>query len=180
MKTMPKAISKKRRQTPTKRVWQQEDVNELLACLDYCVGNGFNFDRIIIGHLKKATGKDFNERQISDRLLREYKNYGREGSTTVEDLKSEGSKVLEGYSEDDREDIREAVNRIAIAGNRYRLRSTPSDLLSRSRTVSRPRQLTESSSITSRRTPNRENLRNVQVDVVEDSGEDGEEMVRIV
>lgn len=105
-----------------------------------------DFERTIIKHLKTTTGKDFSESQVSDKLARECKNYGREGSGTVEDLRSEGSIFLDGYTEDDRENIREAISRIGQLGSsRYRLRSSSSELRLRSRTISKPPQRSEKS-----------------------------------
>lgn len=154
--------SKKDHRPPPRRVWEENDVTELVAYLDYCLERGIDFESTVIGHMRNATGKDFSAKQISRRLNIECTKWGREGLGTVQDLLSEGSTFLVGYTEDDREDIREAISRMEPPADPYRLRSTSSVSTSRSRTMSKPRQLSGRSTLSLHATPEFEDLNDVQ------------------
>lgn len=158
---MPKG-SKKDHRPPQRRVWEPNDVTELLAYLDYCLERGIDFESTVIGHMRNVTGKDFSQKQISRKLKSEWDQWGREGLGTVQDLLSEGSTFLVGYTEDDREDIREAISRLGPPADRYRFKSTSSVSTSRSRTMSKPRQLSGRSTLSLHATPEFEDLNDVQ------------------
>lgn len=166
---MPKN-SKKRHRSPRKRIWERGDGIELLAYLDYCLEHGIDFESTKISHLKAVTGKDFSEEQVSGKLRREWKGYGRQGPNTVQDLLSEGSPFLVGYIDIDREDIREAISRIEPPASRYRLRSASSALLSRRRTPPKPRQPSETPTLSTHATSEFRDLDDVQ------AGPGGEEL----
>lgn len=132
------ARSKRRRGPwPPTLVWRRNDINILLACLDYSLQHKLDFNKIAITQIRKRTGKQVTTALIQQALKRETRLYGREGrQLTVEDLVSEGSLFLEGYTDDDRENIREEVNRTEASGNHYWLRSVSLESPSRSRTLS--------------------------------------------
>ncbi|KAH6842479.1 hypothetical protein B0I37DRAFT_382019 [Chaetomium sp. MPI-CAGE-AT-0009] len=140
---------------PPTFVWKRSDIYILLACLDYSLQHNLDFENIAITHIAKQTGKQVTTGLIQSALKKQTKGYGRNGQEwTVQDLRSEGSIFLEGYSDIDREKIREEISRIEPPRLRYWLRSTSMESPSRSRTLSsnrRPR--SETSTLSSHPTP---------------------------
>ncbi|KAF4977311.1 hypothetical protein FZEAL_6134 [Fusarium zealandicum] len=136
---MPRKRSKAKRvgkPKPNLRVWEDRDRLELLAYLNWCVQCDVNFNTTVVGHLKKTTGKDFLDRQIRDKLRREWENFGI--CDKFEDLYSQGTTALnQENNEDEMQVIQEMLVRLGSPlGARYRLRSASSVHNSRSRTLS--------------------------------------------
>jgi len=155
-------MPKRRQNQPPRRsgkLWERSDVIQLLACLDYCLERNLDFMKNAVGLLQGATGKEYTERQISDRIWIEWNNYGRKYSKTKSDLLSEGSAHLVGYTSNDFQEIHEA--RGHLNSRRYTLQNTSPALscrISRSRTASTPRHSSESSTLSIHATPEFEGL----------------------
>lgn len=156
--------SKKRPRSPPKRVWDPEDVIELLAWVDYCQLHSINFYGTVVNHLKAKTHKSLSRQQINTKLRSEWAQWGRYGNhpvkgRTFRELLTEGSSCLVRYSERDHQNIRGAVDRLGPPpASRYRLRSTSSVLQSRSHTLSHTRQTSETSTLTVLGTPELEDI----------------------
>ena len=131
-------MSKKKR-AARPRVWEYQDEIELLAYLDFTLEHKLDFKRTVSSHLSTVTGKQFSEKQVFGKLEREWSEWGRLGDKTgsVQDLLSEGSSFLEGYTESDHQEILQAFRRLQPPAHRYRLRSTPRTTVATSRTLSR-------------------------------------------
>lgn len=139
---------------PPTFVWRRSDINTLLACLDHSLLYNLDFENIAISHIAERTGKRVTAELIQRALNKETREYGREGRGGVEDLLSEGSIFLEGYSDADRENIREELSHIEPPRRRYWLRSTSVESPSRSRTLSlNRRQRLETSAPSNHSTP---------------------------
>ncbi|KAK3292017.1 uncharacterized protein B0H64DRAFT_408729 [Chaetomium fimeti] len=151
---MARGLKHRSKPRPPTFVWKRNDINILLACLDYCLQYDLDFETIAIAHIAKRTGKQVTAQLIQRALKQETRRYGREGQGTVQDLLSEGSIFLEGYDDTDRKNIREQIGRIEPPQLRYRLRSTSMESPSRSRTLSlnRPQRL-ETSAVTNHSPP---------------------------
>jgi hypothetical protein len=128
--------------------WSDDDITHALGFLDYCLEYGVDFEDLVASHLPKVTGKAFTRDQITRKLKREWNFYGPDNSDSdYTELLREGSSVLSGYNSELKEDIRAAASRIAPPRvTRSRLRSLTSALTSRSRTLSKLRQLSDTSS----------------------------------
>lgn len=134
--------------------WIDDDTIQLLAFLDHCLEFGLNFESLVASHLAEVTGKAFSNKQISAKLKREWKGFGRLDSPAVDDLLIKGSCVLVYYDAERKERIRDVASHIDPPGG-VRDRSgsaAPSTATSRSRTLSKPRQRSESSSLSSHAT----------------------------
>jgi hypothetical protein len=136
LKVMARRSKHRSKPRPPTFVWRRSDINILLACLDYSLQYNLDFENIAIAHIAKRAGKQVTAKLIQRALKRETKDYGREGSGTIQNLLSEGSIFLEGYSDIDRENIREEIGHIGPPQFRYWLRSTSVESPSRSRTLS--------------------------------------------
>lgn len=124
--TMARRSKGRHKHRPPRFVWRRSDVLKVLACLDYSLEQGVDFNNTAIGHLARGTGKKVTAKLIRQALWNEYKTYGREeGNDTFEDFLSEGSPFLHGYTDRDRENIREEISRIEPPQSRYWLRNTP-------------------------------------------------------
>lgn len=153
LRAMAKRLKRRSKPRPPTFVWKRSDINILLACLDYSLQHNLNFENTAITHIAKRTGKEMTAELIQRALKKETKFYGREGPWTVQDLLSEGSIFL-GYSDTDRENIREEISRIEPPRLRYWLRSTSVQSPSRSRTLSLDRrQRRETSTLSNHSTP---------------------------
>lgn len=148
LRAMAKKLKRRSKPRPPTFVWKRSDINILLACLDYSLQHNLNFENTAITHIAKRTGKEVTAELIQRALKKETKFYGREGPWTVQDLLSEGSIFL-GYSDTDRENIREEISRIEPPRLRYWLRSTSVQSPSRSRTLSLDRRQRRETSILS-------------------------------
>jgi len=145
---------KKRPHQQSRLLWAYDDVIQLLAFLDFCLAHRLDFESLVESHLGKVTGKAFSKTKIYAKLTREWTNYGHDESTAVDDLLREGSSVLAAYTVEEHENIQEVASHIEPPqGARYRLRDASSALTSRSRTLSKPRQLSETSSLSIHATP---------------------------
>ncbi|KAB5583301.1 hypothetical protein GE09DRAFT_296074 [Coniochaeta sp. 2T2.1] len=131
---MPK---KKRAARP--RVWVHQDQIELLAYLDFTLEHKLDFRSTVSSHLATVTGKQFNERQVFGKLNRIWSKCWRFGGEvgSYQDLLSEGSSVLEGWTERYHEEVLQALRRLQPPARRYRLRSTPRATIATSRMLSR-------------------------------------------
>lgn len=145
---------KKRPHQQSRLLWDDEDIIQLLAFLDFCLTHRLDFESLVESHLVKVTGKAFSKTNIDRKLKREWTKCGHDKSTTFRDLLREGSSVLAYYKVEEHENIREVASRIEPPqGARYRLRNASSALTSRSRTLSKPRQPSETSSLSIHATP---------------------------
>lgn len=159
LRAMARRLKRRSKPRSPRFVWKCSDINILLACLDYSLQHNLDFENIAIAHIAKRTGKQVTTELIQRALKRETTLYGREGQWTVQDLLSEGSIFLEGYTDTDRENIREEISRIEPPQLRYWLRSTSVESPSRSRTISsnRRRRL-ETATLSNHSTPEFERL----------------------
>jgi hypothetical protein len=130
--------SKRRREPrPPGFTWTKSDMIKLLACLDYSLEQKVNLNNTAISHMARRTGKEVTAVLIQRGLKKVYGDYGRWGENhSLEDFLSEGSSFLVGYSDSDRENIREEIGHIEPPQSRYWLRNTPLESPSRSRTLS--------------------------------------------
>jgi hypothetical protein len=153
--------SKRRREPrPPRFRWTKDHAIKLLACLDYSLQQEVDFEGTAIFHMKR-TGYEVTAEQIRKILTQEYTLYGRAGRHYIfEDLLSEGSAFLVGYTDIDRENICEEISHIEAPVTRYRLRSTPLASRSRFRTGSSNdhRERSASSSLSIHATPKFEGL----------------------
>ena len=112
----------KKKQAPRPRVWEHQDQIELLAYLDFTLEHKLDFKSTVGSHLATVTGKHFNERQISGKLKRAWFNHGRSDGNagSDQDLLSEGSSFLVGWTESDHEELRQALARLQPPASRSR------------------------------------------------------------
>lgn len=158
----------KKKRAPRPRVWGYQDKIELLAYLDFTLEHKLDFRSTVIRHLASVTGKQFNDRQVFDKLHREWEYCGRHGGKfgSDQDLLSEGSSFLVEWTDGDHEEVKEALQRLQPPASRYRFRSTPLATTATSRTLSRSvtRQTSDTSSLSELATPEFEDLEYAQGD----------------
>lgn len=112
-------------------------MRKLIACLDYSLEHGVDFNSTAINYIARTTGTQVTEKLIEQALRRECYYHGRRGRNyTFEDFLAEGSTFLVQYTEHERELIRGEISRIETPPGRYRLRRTPQTWTPRSRTLS--------------------------------------------
>lgn len=152
----------KKKHAARPRVWEHQDQIELLAYLDFTLEHKLDFRSTVSSHLATVTGKQFNERQVFGKLKREWFNCGRYGGKvgSYQDLLSEGSSFLEGWTESNHEEVLQALRRLQPPARRYRLRSTPLATIATSRTLSRSatRNSSDTSPLSEHATPEFEDL----------------------
>ncbi|KEZ39239.1 hypothetical protein SAPIO_CDS9910 [Scedosporium apiospermum] len=103
--------------------WEPSEVFELLAWLDYCLEHKLDFEKSVVDHLSKTTGRYHNLARIKRKLTREWNLWGSIELNTLRDLYDGGSKTLHGYTDEDRAAIRQAKEQIGSPSRRFRLRS---------------------------------------------------------
>jgi len=117
-------MPKKRQSRAVRQPWEEDEVYELMAWLDYCLAHSIDFQTTVVEHLNGVTGKPFNKQRVDRKLKREYENYGREGQNSLEDFLSEGSSFLESYIHLDRKGIHLAFERLEVSPPRKYLTRT--------------------------------------------------------
>ena len=107
------------------RVWRDDHRIQLLAWLDFCLEQGIDFDKTIVGHLKVKTGKDFTARQIRDKLRGEW---ARDGDRRLPraSLHSKGTKALPKLDNNVRKKIQDVLCDLRASEGRYALRNRAS------------------------------------------------------
>lgn len=140
---MPKAKAQKLRAAAKNPLWSRGNLIEALAWLDFCIEHRFDFEKTVVAHLETTISKTYTEKQVIAKLRSEWKLWGPEESTTPEELLAEGSKLLVGYSDEDRGNIRAAFCRIEALTDR----SVSPQVDRRSRTLSKTRRNSDSSAL---------------------------------
>lgn len=145
---------------PPRFGWTRSNAHKVVACLDYSLEHKVDLETTAIDHIARRIGKEVTAQQIRNGLKHEWNTYGREtGDVDLETFLSEGSSFLVGYSDDDRETIRQEINQIEPPSRRYWLRNTPLGSVSRTRTLSPNRcQRSDTSTLSLHATPEFEGL----------------------
>lgn len=146
---MPNQKKKRGAQQP-RFCWKEDDVIKVLAFLNHCLKVGLDFESSVASHLAKVIGQELSNKQIFDKLKREWDGYGPNAADSkFSDLLRKGPSVLHGYGVEWQERISEVASHIEPPQvSRDRPRSASPALTSRSRTLSKPRQGSESSEST--------------------------------
>ncbi|SCB65988.1 unnamed protein product [Fusarium graminearum] len=117
-------------------VWSDNDRLELLAYLNWCVQYGRHFEDTAIDYLRSTTGKDFTQRQIRDKLRREWDKRGLcKKFDDMFSLGTAGLRPLEGENIY----LMQILSRMDPPQEARRLRSQSAAIATRSRTLSATR-----------------------------------------
>jgi hypothetical protein len=86
-------------------IWNEEDINELLTWLDYCLIAGINFQSSVVAHLKSSRKKVYSWDQVTTKLRSVWNTYGVEGSRSSSVIFRQGTKCLPYLEDDTKEQI---------------------------------------------------------------------------
>ncbi|RGP68810.1 hypothetical protein FSPOR_5015 [Fusarium sporotrichioides] len=114
--------------------WSKRDRLELLAYLNWCVEYNGDFNSTSISYLQRATGKVFSERQVRDKLKREWDGYGT--CEKFDGLFSVGTAGLKALVSDDQKIVEQILAEIDPPTEGHWLRSRSIGPVTRSQTLS--------------------------------------------